>query len=117
MATKLTLSYVCDVCEYEGTDKAEFYHYVVEVPSDKKSPKRMEIDLCGTCAGTLESDWISLARPEVKGGLTNVTVKASVPKPAFEPAPEERPTVCNKCGFEAKSWNGLLVHKKRKGHK
>jgi hypothetical protein len=118
MATKMTITYVCDACGTEDADKSFFYHYVVEVPSSshKKGPRRMEMDLCTPCAEGLENAYVDVWRPEVKGGLTNVTVKVSAPKPAFEDG-LPRPTVCDECGFQAKSWNGLLVHQKRKGHK
>jgi hypothetical protein len=119
MATRITMTFVCDACADENEDKSLFFHYVIEVPRERKSPKRMEMDLCASCAETYEDDWKEIWRPESKGGLTNVTVKVGTPKPAFETAlitDGDRPTVCKKCGFVAKSWNGLLVHKKRKGH-
>jgi predicted RNA-binding Zn-ribbon protein involved in translation (DUF1610 family) len=108
MATKMTLSYVCDRCGYEDTDKDSLYHYVVEVPTAKK-PARMEMDLCVTCADELDTAYVDVWRPEVKGGLTAVNKTTGY-------APSENPTVCEKCGFVAKSYNGLGVHKKRKGH-
>jgi hypothetical protein len=121
MATKMTITYICDQCGAEDTDKSNMYHYVVEASqsSAKKGPKRMEMDLCEDCAGDLDNNYVDVWRPEVKGGLTGVTVKVLPPKAAFEPVPitdGDHPTVCKKCGFVAKSWNGLLVHKKRKGH-
>ena len=116
MATKMTISYICDGCGYEDEDKNALYHYVVEVPqvSIKKAPKRMEMDLCVDCSESLESMYVDIWRPEVRSGLTSFNKTTGYVPPAITDG--DRPTVCDVCGFQAKSWNGLLVHKKRKGH-
>jgi hypothetical protein len=108
MATRLDITYLCDHCGKETQAQEEIYRYVVEIPTVKKKPSRMEMDLCTECAEAFESFYIETWRPEIAGLREPIRVTVGKEKDAFTTK------TCKECGFEAKSLNGLGVHTVRK---
>jgi len=104
MATRMDVTYLCDHCNKETKNQDMIFTYVVEIPTDKKKPTRMEMDLCPECAGTFEGYYVNTWRSEVTGLKAPIRVTVTKEVDAFGP-----PT-CKECGFVAKTLNGLGVH-------
>jgi hypothetical protein len=109
MATRMDVTYLCDVCQQETLVKEEMFTYFVDIPTtNKKKFNRMEMDLCVDCAESFEALYNDAWRPETNGIKPPIKVTVSKEVPAFGPP------ICKECGFVAKSFSGLGVHTVRK---
>jgi hypothetical protein len=109
MATRMDVTYLCDVCQQETLIKEEMFTYFVDIPTtNKKKFNRMEMDLCVDCAESFEALYNDAWRLANGGIKEPIKVTVGKEKSAFIS------TTCKECGFEAKSLNGLGVHTVRK---